>query len=550
MGDTDAGLQRHFGLWQAVALNVTMIVGAGVFAVIPQMLGELPGPWALLGWLGAGSLILVDGLIWSELGATLPGSGGSYLYLLECYGRNRWGRLMAFLFIWQFLISGPLEVSSGLIAMAGFSNALNPVWASWNNACTVPLWSSQKLSLSFGPARFTVILVGLFILFLLYRRITSLGKLTLTFWIGVLAVIAWILIAGAVNFRPAVAFDFTAARPVGDTHFAHRLGAAMILAMYAYLGYYHVCYIGDEVRDPGRTIPRAILLSALLVCLLFVGLHLAMLGTIPWQSVPTNDDNYNLPAEFMRQVHGDWAALAVTLLLIWSCFGSAFAALLGYSRIPYGAARYGHFFAVLSRVHPVHRIPHVALLVVGTLTLFWCFFDLENVINALITTRILEQFIGQIVGVVLLRRLQPERPRPFRMWLFRCLACSPWSAGCTSTWPRDYCTFCSGWRRSRSAWWRSCAGRGKPRAGHFWRRRQQGIEPCSPAWYDPVVRNLLPDIGRWTSGSGALCSRPAPQRAVFLRLSPRWSWYSWPRVASPRTRSASHSPGVSRRSRL
>src|SRR3954454_10493944 len=100
-----------------------MIVGAGVFITIPLMLKELPGPWALLGWLIAGALILVDGLIWSELGAALPGSGGSYLYLLESYGPKRWGRLTAFLFIWQFMLSGPLELASGLIAMDVFSQA-------------------------------------------------------------------------------------------------------------------------------------------------------------------------------------------------------------------------------------------------------------------------------------------------------------------------------------------------------------------------------------------------------------------------------------------
>src|SRR5947209_11030339 len=122
------GLQRHFGLLQATALNVTMIVGAGVFITIPLMLKVLPGPYALLGWLGAGALILVDGLIWSELGAALPGSGGSYLYLLECYGRERWGRLMAFLFIWQFLISGPLEVGSGLIAISTFATQVTPAF--------------------------------------------------------------------------------------------------------------------------------------------------------------------------------------------------------------------------------------------------------------------------------------------------------------------------------------------------------------------------------------------------------------------------------------
>jgi amino acid transporter len=137
--------------------------------------------------------------------------------------------------------------------------------------------------------------------------------------------------------------------------------------------------------------------------------------------VPTTDDalqTYSLPAEFMETAHGRWAAILVTLLLVWSCFGSAFAALLGYSRIPYGAARYGHFFSALGRVHPVHRIPHLSLLLVGGLTLFWSFFDLQDVIDALLTTRILEQFIGQIFAVMLLRRHRPDLARPYRMWLY------------------------------------------------------------------------------------------------------------------------------------
>src|SRR5262249_13618601 len=104
----DGRLVRTIGPWQAAGVNVAMIVGAAVVVTIPPMLGVLPGPYALLAWLAAGALILVDGLIWSELGAALPGSGGSYHFLLESYGRERWGRLMAFLFIWQFLISGPL----------------------------------------------------------------------------------------------------------------------------------------------------------------------------------------------------------------------------------------------------------------------------------------------------------------------------------------------------------------------------------------------------------------------------------------------------------
>jgi len=193
----------------------------------------------------------------------------------------------------------------------------------------------------------------------------------------------------------------------------------MILAMYSYLGYYNICYIGDEVRDPGRTVPRSILLSALLVCLMFVGLHLAMLGVVSWTEViKSNPDDYSLPAVFMEKLHGQWAATLMSIMLVWSCLGSAFAGMLGYSRIPYGAARQGHFFSVVGKVHPTLRIPHISLLLVGGMTLFWSFFDLANVINALLTTRILEQFIGQIFGVMLLRRRQPNRPRPYKIWLY------------------------------------------------------------------------------------------------------------------------------------
>lgn len=449
-------LRRHFGVWQATALNVTMIVGAGVFISIPFMLQKLPGPWALLGWLVAGALILLDGLIWSELGAALPGSGGSYLYLLESYGRHGWGRLMAFLFIWQFLLSGPLELASGLIAMDMFSQSLSPAWKSFNeaNRLMVPIWPAEGLALTISPARAACVLVGVALILLLYRSVTTLGKLTFALWLGVLGVIGWVLVEGFRNFDPAIAFDFSgsAAEP---QNFLTGLGGAMALALYSYLGYYNICYVGDEVREPSKTIPRAILLSASLVVVLFVAVHLALLGTVSWHDIPTLDkevlypmlagnlvgsgaaggldslvmagcvsalpkdlDDYSLPAVFMGRLHGDWAVKLITICLVGSCFASAFAGMLGYSRIPYGAARAGHFFAPVAAVHPRHRIPHVSLLLVGGMTLVWSFFDLSNVITALITTRILEQFVAQIVGVMILRRTRPDLPRPFRIWLY------------------------------------------------------------------------------------------------------------------------------------
>ncbi len=410
-------LQRQFGVVQATALNVTMIVGAGVFITIPLMLEKLPGPYALLGWLVAGVLILLDSLVWSELGAALPGSGGSYLYLLECYGRQRWGRLMAFLFIWQFLLSGPLEIASGLIAMDSFSQSLSPAFQEYNRQHTLQELKDQ-IDVTVSPARLGAVAVGVFILVLLYRRIEVLGRLTVLLWLGILGVIAWICIEGFLHFDAARAFDFGETVP---ENMGTALGETMVMALYSYIGYYNICYIGEEVRDPGRTIPRAILLSAVLVCVLFTALHLAMLGTVPWSEALASrqrwKDEYSLPADFMGRIHGRWAVQLITLLLIGSCFGSVFAGLLGYSRIPYGAARAGHFFQAVAHVHPRLLIPNVSLMLVGGLTLLWTFFDLENVIKALLATRILVQFVAQIVGLFLLRRMQPERPRPFRIWL-------------------------------------------------------------------------------------------------------------------------------------
>lgn len=415
--------RRHFGFWQATALNITSVVGAGVFLSIPLMVAALPGPYALWGWVAAGALVCLDGLIWAELAAAIPGSGGSYLYLLECYGRERWGRLAAFLFIWQFLISGPLEVSTALIAMAQFAQAASPRFAQFCEERTLRLVVSESanLAISFGPAQLLGLGMGAFILWLLHRRIESLGKITLVVWLGVLGALAWLLIEGFARFQWTIAFNTDGIAERWPQSFAAGLTGAMIPAIYSYLGYYNVCYMADEVKDPGRTLPKAILASAGIVCAAFFLVHLALVGTIRWQDMPTAPpalDVYNLPIHFLREVRGPWAGSVFAALLVLSCFGSAFAALLSYSRIPYGAARHGHFFAMFRRMHPVWAIPHISLWLVGGLTLFWSFFELQSVITAMIVTRILEQFLGQSIGVMVLRRTQPDRPRPFRIWLY------------------------------------------------------------------------------------------------------------------------------------
>jgi amino acid transporter len=412
-------LTRGLGLWQATAINITQIVGAGVFATVPLILGILPGPYALLAWLVAGVLILCDSMIWGELGAALPAAGGSYHFLLESFGRARWGRLMAFLFVWQILISGPIEVGSGLAAAAQFSTAISPEFNDFNDRYTIGAEfaiKGDKVGVAVGPTRIFGFVLGLAILFLLYRRVHTLGRLSVVFLLGILLLIAWVIVEGALRFDPDLAFDTTLVEGDRKDNFAMALGAGMALAIFSYLGYYNVCYLGAEVREPARNIPRSILLSALIVVVLFTLVHLAFVGVMPWREAAKETNN--LTAAFMKHLHGDWAGVLVTILLIGSCFVSCFSGALGYSRVPYAAAREGHFFSWFTAVHPTLRIPHRALLLIGAMVLAWSFFNLDVLIKALVATRILEQFVAQVFGVILLRKLQPDRPRPWRMWLY------------------------------------------------------------------------------------------------------------------------------------
>lgn len=413
-------LARGLGFWQATAINITQIVGAGVFVTVPLILGLLPGPYALLAWLAAGALILCDSMIWGELGAALPSAGGSYHFLLESYGRSKWGRLLAFLFVWQILISGPLEVGSGLVAAAQFSTALSPEYKEFDATHTwraeIKISEAETLGIAIGPSRLCGFALGAFILFLLYRRIATLGRLSVVFLLGVLAVLGWVLVEGALRFDPARAFDMTPDAEARSEHWSAGFGVAMGFAIYSYLGYYNVCYLGDEVVNPARTIPRSILASSLIVVVLFALVHLAITGVLTRSEAIAAKDN--VTAEFMMRLHGPWAATLVTVCLVGSCFAASFSGTLGYSRVPYAAARNGHFFRWFAEVHPDHQIPHRSLLLIGGMILFWSFFSLEMIITALIVTRVLEQFVAQIFAVVLLRKLQPERPLPWRMWLY------------------------------------------------------------------------------------------------------------------------------------
>lgn len=392
--------ERRFGLLQATALNMSNMLGAGPFITIPALMMTMGGPQSMLGWGVALIVALADGLVWSELGAALHKSGGSYVYLREGYGRETWGRFMGFLFIWQFILSGPLELATAYVGVAQY---LQPLWPE----------SSDFTRLCAGAG------VGLLVIFLLYRRIESIGKITVTLWAGALLAMAVVVVTGAMHFDAKIALEFPEDAWTFDGAKWVALGAAARIGIYDYLGYYDICFIGDEVKQPGRVIPRAVMLSLVLVALIYLAVNLSIIGVVPWREF-ASAENVSKPVVtmMMAKIYGSDFAQLFTVLVLWTMVACCFAMLLGYSRIPYAAARDGSFFRVFGKVHPRMGFPHVSLVVVGLIAAAATFVKLGTLIDALLTTRIVVQFAGQIGALVLLRTLKPQMERPFRMWLY------------------------------------------------------------------------------------------------------------------------------------
>jgi len=419
------GLIRGMGLGSATALNMIDMIGVGPFITMPLVVAAMGGPQALLGWIVGALLAVCDGLVTAELSAALPGSGGSYRYLREIYGPQKWGRLISFLFIWQLSFSAPLSIASGCIGLAGYAAyywpGLDTVYAHHEAALHIPWAGTLQASWVVTPGTALAILTCFFTVFLLYRRITTIGRLSKVLWLGVMGTIGWIIFAGLTHFNAARAFDFPPGAFTLGPQFFTGLGAAMLVATYDYWGYYNVAFLGDEIKDPAKNIPRALLLSILFVACLYLLMNLCILAVVPWRDLlraGQNNSGLYVVSLFMQSIYGTWAARLVTGLVIITAFASVFSLVLGYSRVPYAAALDGNYFRAFAKVHPVYRFPHVSLLALGVVGAAFCFLRLKDAIAALVVIRLVLQFLVQAIGSIVLRIRQPEMPRPFRMWLY------------------------------------------------------------------------------------------------------------------------------------
>ncbi len=397
-------MQRAIGLRGAVAVNIITMIGIGPLVTIPLVLSALNGPLALVGWIAGAVVALCDGLVWAELGSRYPGSGGTYVFLREIFGRTTWGRLFAFLFNWQFLLYAPCLLASGYIGFAQYATYLFPqIGASW--------WLTHG----------TEAAVGLLTIALLYRRTGRVAALGTALAICAVATIVLVIAAAAPHMDLHRAF--TMPGPVRfDWSFLAGFGTALYITLYDYVGYADAALLGDEVREPNRTIPRAIVISIAVVAALYIAFQVAVLGAVRWQTLvgvngaaPPPDAQY-VAASIAANAWGHWPAIVITVLVLVTAFASVYGNLLGFSRIPYAAARDGEFLAIFAKLHPKGDFPHIALLAVGGLSILACAFTLDQVIAFLTAGIVLVQAVLQIVALALLRA-RGERA-PFRMPLY------------------------------------------------------------------------------------------------------------------------------------
>jgi len=391
-------LERRLSLGQATAINMTDMVGIGPFITMPMVIGMMNGPYFLYAWIAGAFLSIVDAMVWSELGAAFPKAGGSYNFLKEAYGKNGAGKMMSFLFVWQTMIQAPLVIASAAIGFSKYFSYLIPL-----NSTTERIVSGSVVVL---------------IIFLLYRKIDTIGKISVFLWSGVIITMFWIIGGGIAhgNFLSPITNINTGMHL--DYAFVTAIGFASVKSVYSYLGYYNVCHLGSEIKNPSKNIPRSMFISIAGIAVLYLMMNVSVVSVMPWQHAK---DSKFVVSEFIQILAGNGAAKVATCLILWVAFASVFSATLGYSRIPYAAAADGEFFPVFAKIHPTKNFPYVSLLFMGGVAFIFSLLfiaDLGKVISAILAMRIIVQFIGQAIGLLLLRSKKSDIQFPYKMPMF------------------------------------------------------------------------------------------------------------------------------------
>ena len=405
-------LSRKIGLFQATAINMSQMVGIGPFVTIPLMVAAFGGPQAIIGWIAGAILAIADGFVWAELGASMPGSGGSYVYLREAF-QYRTGRLMPFMFVWTAMLFIPLIMSTGVQGLVQYLQYLWP-------------------SMTVAQGDIVGVAVIALVLLLLWRRVEHIGRITVGMWAVMIISVAAVILTAFTHFHPSLAFTYPA-HAIQLTHGNFWIGFAsgLTIGIYDYLGYNTTAYMGAEIKQPGRVLPKSIVYAISGVMCIYLLLQIGVLGVVHWQDMLNSQNvaSQSVASAVMQDTLGKGAADVVTVLILITALASVYTGLLGGSRVPFDAARDGVFFKSFGRLHPKHRFPVFGLLAMGAVTtagfLLARHIDtsashppLAILITLLTTVMVIVQAFAQIAAVTVLRRRQPHLARPYKMILY------------------------------------------------------------------------------------------------------------------------------------
>lgn len=408
-GSSTQGDGHKYTFMQACGLNTMMMFGTGPFISIPLCLAatDPAGPQAMIGYSIAAFGCAADSFIWGELGSRWPMSGGSYVYLREIYGRETWGKLAAFTYLWQFWISAPAEIASAFIAIAEYLTYIHGYDGYWTRSLTAAGLTAMSI-------------------FSLYRKVDDIGKVTMFLWAVTIFAMGFTIIAGMSHFD-VTNLEMSPNTFDNPSRFIFSLSAACRLGVYDFTGYYDVCQMGGEVQNPRKTIPYSCIITCLVVLVIYMLTYISVIGYLPWDGpdgfvtgIDSGSAGYIMATFTEKMINRGFAIFFVIVCSI-VIFGSAFSMICGVQHLPVAAAEDGLFFSFFAHKSEKHPgLPDHSLLCIGAFTLAFCFVDISLVIDAMTTMLILVQFIGQSAGILVYRYyvMQEDDVEAWKMPLF------------------------------------------------------------------------------------------------------------------------------------
>ena len=383
-------LVRSLGLWDATMLVVGCIVGVGIFRTASSIAAHLHSPTLILAlWVFGGLLSLCGALCYAELAAMFPSSGGDYIYITEVYGRF-WG----FLFGWTKLF---IE-RTGTIAILGF------VFAEYG-----------RRVMPYGePALRWVAVAAILLLTAVNVLGVRWGKYVQNLFtvLKVLALVA-LIATGLHAFGAAttVAPDWT--MPAVDFSVVQAMGVALVFVLWTYGGWTEAAYVAEEVKDPTRNIPKAIVQGVVLTTVLYMLVNWSYLLFIPVEELPRTP---LVASSVMQDAFGGGGSTFIAWMIACSAFGALNGYILTGGRILYAMGKDHALFARLGSIHPTFRTPALALWMNAAIAVALVFTKTFEQIMTYSTVVISVFFTMAVFGMIILRRTKPKLYRPYRAW--------------------------------------------------------------------------------------------------------------------------------------